>query len=113
MAAAWFSTGRPRRHVCGCGRDVLNGTSQTDLPGIHAAGSPLQYRGCSGALRIELEEQFGPEYEAWLAHLSEARDKLQSPELDPEERKRMLHKLASKEAFEAFRREHKRPSSSG
>jgi len=64
-------------------------------------------------LRIELEEQFGPEYEAWLAHLSEARDKLQSRELDPEERKRMLHKLASKEAFEAFRREHKRPSSSG
>ncbi len=64
-------------------------------------------------LRIELEEQFGPEYEAWLAHLSEARDKLQSRELDPEERKRMIHKLASKEAFEAFRREHKRPSSSG
>ncbi len=64
-------------------------------------------------LRIELEEQFGPDYEVWLAHLSEARDKLQSRELDPEERKRMLHKLASKEAFEAFRREHKRPSSSG
>jgi len=64
-------------------------------------------------LRIELEEQFCPDYEVWLAHLSEARDKLQSRELDPEERKRMLHKLASKEAFEAFRREHKRPSSSG
>ncbi len=64
-------------------------------------------------LRIELEEQFGPEYEAWLAHLSEARDKLQSPELDPEERKRMLHKLASKEAFEAFRREHKPASPRG
>ena len=64
-------------------------------------------------LRIELEEQFGPEYEAWLAHLSEAREKLLSRELDPEERKRLLHKLASKEAFEAFRREHKPTSSPG
>ena len=57
-------------------------------------------------LRIELEEQFGPEYEAWLAHLSEARDKLLTRELDPEERKRLLHSLASQEAFEAFCREH-------
>jgi precorrin-2 dehydrogenase/sirohydrochlorin ferrochelatase len=62
-------------------------------------------------LRIELEEQFGPEYEAWLEYLGEARDKLQSQELDPEERKRLLHKLASKEAFEAFRRGHKPTSS--
>lgn len=64
-------------------------------------------------LRIELEEQFGPEYEAWLAHLSEAREKLQSRELHPEERKRLLHELASSESFEAFRREHKRARSSG
>jgi precorrin-2 dehydrogenase/sirohydrochlorin ferrochelatase len=58
-------------------------------------------------LRIELEEQFGAEYEAWLEYLGEARDKLQSQKLDLEERKRLLHKLASKEAFEAFRRGHK------
>ena len=58
-------------------------------------------------LRIELEEQFGSEYEAWLVHLSGERDKLLSRELDPEERKHLLHKLASREAFEAFRREHK------
>lgn len=64
-------------------------------------------------LRIELEEQFGPDYEAWLEYLGEARDKLQSQKLDPEERKRLLHKLASKEAFETFRREHKRATSSG
>jgi precorrin-2 dehydrogenase/sirohydrochlorin ferrochelatase len=64
-------------------------------------------------LRIELEEQFGPEYEVWLEYLSEARDKLQTQELDPEQRKRLLHELASKEAFEAFRREHKRATSSG
>ena len=59
-------------------------------------------------LRIELDEQFGPEYEAWLEYLGEARDKLQSQELHPEERKRLLHGLSSHEAFEAFRREHKR-----
>jgi precorrin-2 dehydrogenase/sirohydrochlorin ferrochelatase len=63
-------------------------------------------------LRIELEEQFGPEYEVWLEYLGEARDKLQSQELDPEQRKRLLHELASREAFEAFRREHKRATSS-
>ncbi len=64
-------------------------------------------------LRIELEEQFGAEYEAWLEYLGEARDKLQSRELDPEERKRLLHKLASREALEKFRREHKPTGSSG
>jgi len=64
-------------------------------------------------LRIELEEQFGAEYEAWLEYLGEARDKLQSQKLDPEERKRLLHKLASKEAFESFRREHRPRSSHG
>ena len=64
-------------------------------------------------LRVELEEQFGPEYEAWLEYLGEARDKLQSREMDPEERKLLLHKLASREALERFRREHKPASSSG
>ena len=64
-------------------------------------------------LRIELEEQFGPEYEAWLEYLGEARDKLQSQKLNPEERKRLLHTLASKENFETFCREHKRATSSG
>ena len=64
-------------------------------------------------LRIELEKQFGPEYEAWLEYLGKARDKLQSQELDPEERKRLLHGLSSQESFEAFQREHKQARSSG
>jgi precorrin-2 dehydrogenase/sirohydrochlorin ferrochelatase len=55
-------------------------------------------------LRKQLEEQFGPEYEEWLAQLGEARDELQSASLDPDERKRLLHEDASEEAFEAFRR---------
>ena len=64
-------------------------------------------------LRMELEEQFGPEYQAWLEYLGEARDKLQSQKLPPTERKRLLHELASPAAFEAFCRGRKRTSSPG
>jgi precorrin-2 dehydrogenase/sirohydrochlorin ferrochelatase len=63
-------------------------------------------------LRKQLEEQFGPEYEGWLAQLGEARDKLLSTKPDSEERKRLLHEDASEEAFEAFlqtRRRSKHP----
>jgi precorrin-2 dehydrogenase/sirohydrochlorin ferrochelatase len=63
-------------------------------------------------LRKRLEEQFGPEYEEWLAQLGEAREKLQSASLDPEERKRLLHEDASEEAFEAFRRSWARKNTS-
>jgi len=62
-------------------------------------------------LRKELEDQFGPEYEEWVAQLGRARDKLFSTKLEPEERKRLLHEDASEEAFEAFlksRRQSKR-----
>jgi len=55
-------------------------------------------------LRKQLEDQFGPEYQEWLAQLSEAREKLHSTKIDPEERKRLLHEQASEEAFEAFLR---------
>jgi precorrin-2 dehydrogenase/sirohydrochlorin ferrochelatase len=56
-------------------------------------------------LRKELEGQFGPEYEEWLEHLGEAREKLFSETLDPERRKQLLHEQASKEALNAFLRE--------
>ncbi len=64
-------------------------------------------------LRKELEDQFGPEYEEWVAQLGEARDKLHSTKLHPEKRKRLLHEDASDKAFKAFlqsRRRSKRPS---
>jgi precorrin-2 dehydrogenase/sirohydrochlorin ferrochelatase len=63
-------------------------------------------------LRKQLEDQFGPEYEQWLAHLGESRDKLHATDMDPDERKRLLHADATEEAFEAFlrsRRQSKRP----
>jgi precorrin-2 dehydrogenase/sirohydrochlorin ferrochelatase len=55
-------------------------------------------------LRKQLEDQFGPEYEEWLAQLGEARDKLHATDMDPDERKRLLHADATEEAFEAFLR---------
>jgi len=64
-------------------------------------------------LRKQLEDQFGPEYEEWLAELGEAREQLHSAKMDPEERKRLLHQDASEEAFEAFRRNRRRSKSSG
>ena len=59
-------------------------------------------------LRKELEEQFGPEYEAWLEQLGEERAKLFAAAMDPEERKRLLHDLASADAFKSFLRKRKR-----
>ncbi|MBO0911360.1 MAG: bifunctional precorrin-2 dehydrogenase/sirohydrochlorin ferrochelatase [Acidobacteria bacterium] len=50
-------------------------------------------------LRQELEEQFGPEYESWVRELGEARVELAATVGDREARKRLLHQLASREAF--------------
>jgi precorrin-2 dehydrogenase len=50
-------------------------------------------------LRQELEQQFGPEYEAWLEELGAARDQMFATKLDVETRRKLLHELASREAF--------------
>lgn len=50
-------------------------------------------------LRQELEEQFGPEYETWLQELGEARYQMFVAKLDVEARRKLLHELASREAF--------------
>jgi precorrin-2 dehydrogenase/sirohydrochlorin ferrochelatase len=64
-------------------------------------------------LRKQLEDQFGPEYEEWLAQLGEARGKLFAAKMDPEDRKRLLHQQASEEAFEAFLRNRPRSKRPG
>jgi len=46
-------------------------------------------------LRKELEQQFGPEWEEWVAQLGRAREELQSVPMPPEQRKRLLHEYAS------------------
>jgi precorrin-2 dehydrogenase/sirohydrochlorin ferrochelatase len=50
-------------------------------------------------LRQELEEQFGAEYESWVAELGKAREELTAQVLDIEARKKLLHEIASREAF--------------
>ena len=59
-------------------------------------------------LRKQLETEFGPEYEEWLAQLGDAREKLHSTDMDPDRRKRLLHEIASEEAFQAFLRSRRR-----
>ena len=63
-------------------------------------------------LRRELEQQFGPEYAAWLEWLGAARDLLhaQSPGSDAETTKRWLHVLASQPSFEEFLKHSRSPS---
>jgi precorrin-2 dehydrogenase/sirohydrochlorin ferrochelatase len=46
-------------------------------------------------LRKELEQQFGPEWEAWVAQLGRSREELLSIPMPPEQRKRLLHQYAS------------------
>jgi len=46
-------------------------------------------------LRRELEIQFGPEYETWVEQLGRVRRELFAQDIDAEERRRKLHKLAS------------------
>jgi precorrin-2 dehydrogenase/sirohydrochlorin ferrochelatase len=52
-------------------------------------------------IRRELEAQFGPEYGEWLEELGKIRQELFASAIDPEVRRRLLHQLASREAFEA------------
>ncbi|HEY1800377.1 MAG TPA: bifunctional precorrin-2 dehydrogenase/sirohydrochlorin ferrochelatase [Terriglobales bacterium] len=46
-------------------------------------------------LRLELEEQYGPEYEQWVEQLGAERAKLFQSDIDPEVRRRRLHELAA------------------
>jgi precorrin-2 dehydrogenase/sirohydrochlorin ferrochelatase len=46
-------------------------------------------------LRKELEQQFGPEWEEWVAQLGRTRDELQNIPMPPDQRKRLLHQYAS------------------
>jgi precorrin-2 dehydrogenase/sirohydrochlorin ferrochelatase len=51
-------------------------------------------------IRRELEIQFGPEYGEWLVELGKIRQQLFASGMNPDERRRVLHELASREAFE-------------
>ena len=53
-------------------------------------------------LRQELEQQFSAYYGAWLEELAETRRRLLNTHLDSGQRRRWLHGLASREAFDRF-----------
>ena len=59
-------------------------------------------------LRLQMEKQFGPEYELWLAWLGAARDLLRAGEGTAESKKVLLHHLASAPMFERFLQELRR-----
>jgi precorrin-2 dehydrogenase/sirohydrochlorin ferrochelatase len=52
-------------------------------------------------LRQQLEQQFCPEYAAWVEQLGETRRLILASDLDKERKLDLLHSLASREAFEA------------
>jgi precorrin-2 dehydrogenase/sirohydrochlorin ferrochelatase len=54
-------------------------------------------------LRRELEVQFGPEYAPWLEQLGKIRQQLFASDIDPDNRRHLLHELASRKSFEAAR----------
>ena len=59
-------------------------------------------------LRVELEEQFGPEYACWLSELGAKRQAVFKREVNPQRRNRILHALASRRSFERFLRRRRR-----
>lgn len=59
-------------------------------------------------LRKQLEMQFGEEYERWIKHLGRARKKILAEPKSLNERKPLLHQMASNEAFESYLRLHPR-----
>jgi siroheme synthase-like protein len=53
-------------------------------------------------LRLQLEKQFGPEYELWLEWLGAARELLRAGDGSADSKKVLLHHLASQPMFERF-----------
>jgi precorrin-2 dehydrogenase/sirohydrochlorin ferrochelatase len=52
-------------------------------------------------LRQQLERQFGPGYEQWVAELGATRKLVLASDLDPQRKRELLQSLASREALEA------------
>lgn len=104
LNAAIFHEARQRNILC----NVVDDPEHCDFyyPAVVRRGDlqlAISTNGQSPALaqriRRELEIQFGPEYGEWLEELGRARQQLFASTIDPEQRRRLLHELASREAF--------------
>ncbi len=62
-------------------------------------------------LRVQLEKQFGPEYELWLHWLGAMRELLRAGDGSADSKRVLLHHLASQPMFERFLREARRQRS--
>jgi precorrin-2 dehydrogenase/sirohydrochlorin ferrochelatase len=52
-------------------------------------------------IRQQLEKQFGPGYEHWVAELGETRKLIAASDLDPQRKRELLQSLASRQALKA------------
>jgi precorrin-2 dehydrogenase/sirohydrochlorin ferrochelatase len=105
LNATIFDQARERKILC----NVVDDPDYCDFyyPAVVRRGElqlAISTNGHSPALaqriRRELEIQFGPEYGEWLEELGRIRQQLFAGKIDREERRRLLHELASREAFE-------------
>src|SRR5207245_6015180 len=102
LNASVFKEARERKVLCNAVDDPAN--CDFYYPAVVRRGDlqiAISTNGRSPALaqrlRRELEEQFGPEYEEWVAELGKAREKLTANKLPVGPRRELLHALASQE----------------
>jgi len=55
-------------------------------------------------LRVELEQQFGPEYAAWVQEVGRRRREIMDQDLPEARRHKLLERIVSREAYEEFLR---------
>ncbi|HUI82996.1 MAG TPA: bifunctional precorrin-2 dehydrogenase/sirohydrochlorin ferrochelatase [Candidatus Binatia bacterium] len=53
-------------------------------------------------LRVELEEQFGPEYAEWVEEVGRTRREILQRDLPPEQCRQLIEKIGSRESYEEF-----------
>jgi len=108
LNAAIFNEARQRNILC----NVVDDPEYCDFyyPAVVRRGDlqlAISTNGQSPALaqriRRELEVQFGAEYGEWLEQLGKIRQQLFASRMNPEERRQLLHELASSAAFEEAR----------
>lgn len=104
-----FREARRRRVLCNVVDDPLR--SDFYYPAVVRRGE-LQIAVSTGGhspalaarLRRDLDRQFGPEYAVWVAELGRARHEVLATRMDPARRRRLLHRLAGRDAFTRFLR---------
>jgi precorrin-2 dehydrogenase/sirohydrochlorin ferrochelatase len=106
---AIYDAARKRRVVC----NVVDDPEYCDFfyPAVVRRGAlqiAISTSGLSPALarrlRVELERQFGPEYAQWVEQVGRQRREILAREMPANERREMLERIASHDAFKDFLR---------